>query len=279
MGVKRRQAATCHDDRAHQLNTHPRHGERRTRAAAPGLFGYQPVGSASKPGSRRAPPRPRRGPGKRAGRPSWQRAQDRHRSGKQRAGSPRRGGSSATVSSFPQRSRLRLCPIMWTATTTCGGDVDATPLSVGNYIAGIMGEGQLRYAVSEAGPGWFEVGEPAGAAFALQRRPRPYTRCTGRRGPVLSGLVHPAREGGDGPMSRRERHVVPNSDGGWDVVAPGGARRSSHHGTQADAIDRARTIVGNSGGGEIVIHGRDGRIRDSDTVPPGNDPNPPRDRR
>lgn len=60
--------------------------------------------------------------------------------------------------------------------------MDATPLSVGNYIAGIMDEGQLRYAVSEAGPGWFEVGEPAGAAFALQRRPRPYTRCTGRKG-------------------------------------------------------------------------------------------------
>jgi hypothetical protein len=26
-----------------------------------------------------------------------------------------------------------------------------------------------------------------------------------------------------------------------------------------------------------VIHGRDGRIRDSDTVPPAKDPHPPRD--
>ncbi|MDP3984720.1 MAG: DUF2188 domain-containing protein [Acidimicrobiia bacterium] len=33
------------------------------------------------------------------------------------------------------------------------------------------------------------------------------------------------------------------------------------------------------GGGEVTIHGRDGRIRDSDTVPPGHDPNPPRDKR
>ena len=76
-----------------------------------------------------------------------------------------------------------------------------------------------------------------------------------------------------------DRHVVPNPDGGWDVRAPNAERASSHHDTQGDAIDRARDIVGNAGGGEVVIHGRDGRIRDSDTVAPGNDPNPPRDRR
>jgi Uncharacterized protein conserved in bacteria (DUF2188) len=79
-------------------------------------------------------------------------------------------------------------------------------------------------------------------------------------------------------MARNERHVQPNPDGGWDIVAPGASRRSGHRGTQADAVDRAREIVGNSGGGEVVIHGRDGKIRDSDTVKPGNDPNPPRDR-
>lgn len=72
---------------------------------------------------------------------------------------------------------------------------------------------------------------------------------------------------------------MPNSDGGWDVVAPNSQRASSHHGTQSDAIDRARDIVGNVGGGEVVIHGRDGRIRDSDTVAPGHDPDPPRDRK
>jgi hypothetical protein len=73
------------------------------------------------------------------------------------------------------------------------------------------------------------------------------------------------------------RHVVPNSDGGWDVTAPDAQRASSHQDTQADAIDRARQIVHNLGGGEVVIHGRDNLIRDSDTVAPGNDPNPPRD--
>lgn len=97
-----------------------------------------------------------------------------------------------------------------------------------------------------------------------------------------SGTLRPSvpKFSGGGVMSpRNERHVVSNPEGGWDVKAPGSTRRSSHHGTQADAINRAREIVGNSGGGEIVIHGRDGRIRDSDTVAPGNDPNPPRDRR
>jgi hypothetical protein len=76
-----------------------------------------------------------------------------------------------------------------------------------------------------------------------------------------------------------DRHVVPNASGGWDVVAPGGQRASAHTDTQAQAINRAREIVENAGGGEVRIHGRDGRLRDSDTVRPGNDPNPPRDKR
>jgi uncharacterized protein YdaT len=78
-------------------------------------------------------------------------------------------------------------------------------------------------------------------------------------------------------MSSTNRHVVPNPDGGWDVVADGANRASSHHDTQADGIDRARQIVHNAGGGEVVTHGRDGRIRDSDTIAPGHDPFPPRD--
>lgn len=80
-------------------------------------------------------------------------------------------------------------------------------------------------------------------------------------------------------MSRNERHVTPDPDGGWRVVKPGAGRVSARTDTQADAIERARTILGNDGGGELVIHGRDNLIRDSDTVPPGNDPSPPRDTR
>lgn len=77
--------------------------------------------------------------------------------------------------------------------------------------------------------------------------------------------------------SPNNRHVVPNEHGGWDVKAPDAARASAHSTTQVEAINRAREIVHNAGGGEVVIHGRDGRIRDSDTIAPGHDPNPPKD--
>ena len=75
------------------------------------------------------------------------------------------------------------------------------------------------------------------------------------------------------------RHVVPDPDGGWNVKAPNSQRASAHTRTQAEAERRAKEIVGNLGGGEVVVHRPDGRIRDSDTVPPGNDPYPPRDTR
>ena len=72
------------------------------------------------------------------------------------------------------------------------------------------------------------------------------------------------------------RHVVPNSTGGWDVVKPDSTRASAHFGTQKEAIDRAREILTNDGGGELRIHGENGQIRQSDTVGNGNDPYPPK---
>ncbi len=75
------------------------------------------------------------------------------------------------------------------------------------------------------------------------------------------------------------RHVVPNPDGGWDIKAPRASRSSGHFDTQRQAEARAKEIVGNRGGGEVTVHRPDGTIRDSDTVPPGNDTNPPRDRK
>jgi hypothetical protein len=74
------------------------------------------------------------------------------------------------------------------------------------------------------------------------------------------------------------RAVQPNPDGGWDVQNPSGSRASAHTDTQRQAIDRAREILSNLGGGELEIRNQQGQIRDVDTVPEGNDPNPPRDR-
>ena len=76
-----------------------------------------------------------------------------------------------------------------------------------------------------------------------------------------------------------DRHVVPAGDGRWAVKAPNADKASAILDTQAAAIDRGREIVSNLGGGELRIHGQDGRIRESDTVPKGNDPNPPRDKK
>lgn len=67
------------------------------------------------------------------------------------------------------------------------------------------------------------------------------------------------------------RNVVPNPEGGWDVTGAG-KRASAHTNTQAAAISRAKEIVSNAGGGEVSIHGRDGKVRAKDTVEPGNDP-------
>lgn len=75
------------------------------------------------------------------------------------------------------------------------------------------------------------------------------------------------------------RHVVRNPKGGWDVRAPGSSRASAHAETQSKAETRAKEIVRNKGGGEVRVHGRDGRIRDADTIKGGNDAHPPRDKR
>lgn len=80
-------------------------------------------------------------------------------------------------------------------------------------------------------------------------------------------------------MSRNQRHVIPSPRGGWDVKKPNASRASSNKPTQKEDIARAREILSNDGGGELVIHRSDGTIRDSDTVPPSNDPFPPRDQR
>lgn len=59
----------------------------------------------------------------------------------------------------------------------------------------------------------------------------------------------------------------------------GHERVSAHFDTQKEAIDRAREIVDNSGrgDGEVVIHDRDGKIRDSDSG--RNNESSPRDTR
>lgn len=73
-------------------------------------------------------------------------------------------------------------------------------------------------------------------------------------------------------------HVTKDKDSGdWRAKREGADKASGIYDTQAKAEKAAKEFAGNSGGGEVKIHRPDGPIRDSDTVPPGNDPFPPRD--
>ena len=70
-----------------------------------------------------------------------------------------------------------------------------------------------------------------------------------------------------GNANDTDRYVVPNKErGGWDVVKQDHDRASAHTDTKREAVDRAREIVRNEGGGEIRIQNQQGRFIDSDTV-------------
>lgn len=71
----------------------------------------------------------------------------------------------------------------------------------------------------------------------------------------------------------KNQHVVPR-DGVWAVLGEGNSRDTSHHDTQAEAIDAARSIAINQQS-DVVVHRPNGRIRDRDSY--GNDPCPPKD--
>lgn len=76
----------------------------------------------------------------------------------------------------------------------------------------------------------------------------------------------------------RDRTVYKrSSDSKW-VDKRNDATRGFVFDRQADAIASGRDKLINSGGGELTVKGRDGRIRSKDTLGRGNDPIPPRDR-
>jgi hypothetical protein len=68
-------------------------------------------------------------------------------------------------------------------------------------------------------------------------------------------------------------HVVRHGDG-WAARRENASRVSSQHQTQREAIEAGRRLAQQTRG-ELRIHGRDGKIRDTDSY--GNDPNPPKD--
>ena len=80
-------------------------------------------------------------------------------------------------------------------------------------------------------------------------------------------------------MSKKnDRIVFKTKDGDWLNKKTSAEKASSKHSTQKAAEDAAREMIKNQGGGELITKGRDGKIRSKDTIAPGNDPNPPKDK-
>lgn len=75
-----------------------------------------------------------------------------------------------------------------------------------------------------------------------------------------------------------DRTVSRRPDGTWENKRNDASRASTTHKTQKGAADKAKEQLKKSGGGELTIKGEDGKIRSKDTIPPGKDPNPPRDK-
>lgn len=79
-------------------------------------------------------------------------------------------------------------------------------------------------------------------------------------------------------MSKGRDRMVYQGKDGWVNKRNDADRASSIHKTQGEAIQAAHRNLVNQGGGELTVKGRDGQIRSKDTISPGNDPNPPRDK-
>ena len=75
-------------------------------------------------------------------------------------------------------------------------------------------------------------------------------------------------------MAGKNQHVTKRQDGKWNVKGEGNTKATKVTNTQKEAIKEARKIAENQQS-EVVIHGKDGKIRDKDSY--GNDPNPPKD--
>ncbi|MEP6911858.1 MAG: DUF2188 domain-containing protein [bacterium] len=79
-------------------------------------------------------------------------------------------------------------------------------------------------------------------------------------------------------MSKEDRIIYQREDGKWVNKKLESEKASGLHETQGNAAAQAKQMLQNAGGGELIIKGRDGKIRSKDTIAPGNDPNPPKDK-
>ncbi|WP_342242125.1 DUF2188 domain-containing protein [Inquilinus sp. OTU3971] len=84
----------------------------------------------------------------------------------------------------------------------------------------------------------------------------------------MSDTTKKPRDSASGSFKPAVRYVVP-IEGGWAVRSDGRTRASAIFESKAEAVRAAREAV-QAGGGQVRIHSREGRIRESITI--GRDP-------
>lgn len=72
----------------------------------------------------------------------------------------------------------------------------------------------------------------------------------------------------------KNQHITPNGNGLWQVIGAGNSKATKLFETQAQAIKYGKNIAQNQKS-ELLIHGRNGKIRSKDSY--GNDNCPPKD--
>lgn len=73
-------------------------------------------------------------------------------------------------------------------------------------------------------------------------------------------------------MSKANDRMVYKRGNEWVNKANGDDHISSSHLTQQEAINSARNMLKNSGGGELTIKAKNQLIREKNTIPNGHDP-------
>lgn len=72
-------------------------------------------------------------------------------------------------------------------------------------------------------------------------------------------------------VSKRTRYHVTPGGGDWKIQREGADRASGRFETKEQAVSRAREMTRRQGG-QLFIHGKDGRIQEERTYPRSSDP-------
>jgi hypothetical protein len=76
-------------------------------------------------------------------------------------------------------------------------------------------------------------------------------------------------------MNKKNQWVSQRKDGKWALKREGSTKATQLFNTQAQAQQRGVEIAKNNHEGDVIVKGRNGKIRSKDSY--GNDPCPPKD--